>query len=197
MIQSSTRLPALRPEESAPPVVIESALVPWVDLCPAYETVVYTIDRRQRGLIEVYEGWRMSDVLNDDPRVLLSRVAVMPHAGGLPGRAQEVSLPRDSVYLAHLGGPRGDREMVRTTVRTPIGLKAGPYLVRGYHHTLPGAQSMSVWPREREMVPLTDAWIEYPMRTRRVRVSVDAVAVNRLLVDWVTLAPYDVFHPAR
>ena len=197
MIESSTRLPAVRPEGPSSSAAIESALVPWVDLCPTYETVVYSIDRRERGLIEVDEGWRMSDVLNEDLRVLLSRVDVMPHTGGLPGRAQEVSLPRNSVYLAHLGGPRGHREMSRTTVRTPIGLKAGPYRVRGYHHTLPGAQSMSVWPREREMVPLTDAWIEYPMRMRRVRVSVEAVAVNRLLVDWVTLAPFDDFEPPR
>ena len=187
-----------RPEEpTATTTPTATAVAPWVDLYPTYETAAYSVDRRHVGLMEVTAGWRMSDVLNEDLRVLLSRVAVLPHAGGLPGRAQEISLPRDDVYIVHLGGPRGDRELYRTTIQTPLGMRLGPYLVRGFHHTLPGAASMVVWPRERVMVPLTDAWIEYPMRQRRVPVRVPAIAVNRLLVDWVTVAPYDTFEAPR
>lgn len=171
------------------------AIAPWVELAACHEAVAYGEDRRHAGLIEVPLGWRMSDVLNEDPRVLLAQVAVLPNAGGLPGRALEISLPRDDVFIVQLGGPRGDRELLRASVQTPLGMRLGPYRVRGLHHTRPGAASLTVWRRERVMVPLTDAWVEFPLRSRPVRIHVPAIAVNRLLVDWVTLAPSDDFEP--
>jgi hypothetical protein len=64
----------------------------------------------------------------------------------------------------------------------------GPYQVRGYLHALPGADPVQAIRRRQPMVPLTDAWIEFPPSSGRERRRVGTVVVNREQIDWIVPA---------
>lgn len=152
------------------------------------EFVAYTADCHVTGSVPLRES-RLSDMLNRHSEIVLSDVVASDLAGGPPVALETLTLWRDELYAVHLAGPRGDREKRRATIPIALGMKLGPYLVRGHIHVAPGTDPINAFKRSRPMVALTDGWIEHRVPGRRARrVRVPAMVVNRLLVDWVTRA---------
>lgn len=128
-------------------------------------------------------------MLNRHAEIELSDAVVVSVNGAPPLTIARVLLYRDDLFAVHLGGPRGDRLKQQAFLRVALGLKVGPYLVRGQIHVPPGADPIKAFRRGRRMVPLTDAWIEFRCGDDVLRQRVPALMVNRLLADWVVLSP--------
>ena len=64
-------------------------------------------------------------------------------------------------------------------------LKTGPYTIHGYLHGPPGADAVRQINRRRPMVPLTEAWIEYPAVGALHRARVGPIIVNHEILDWI------------
>jgi hypothetical protein len=100
----------------------------------------------------------------------------------------EVLVRRDELFLVHATGPRGNQDRRHRTRSHPVAIQMGPYHVRGYLHVRPGADPVQAILRRQPMVPLTDAWIEFPLASDRQRRRVGTVVVNRDQIDWIVPA---------
>lgn len=131
---------------------------------------------------------RLTDMLNDHDEYQLVDVLVEGLADGAAVEVAEVIVRRDELFLVHATGPRGNQDRRRRTRLHPVAIQMGPYHLRGYVHTLPGADPVQAIRRRNPMVPLTDAWIEFGSAAGRQRRRVGTVVVNREQVDWIVPA---------
>jgi hypothetical protein len=145
----------------------------------------------------VLDADRLTDMLNAHDEYLVSGLTVERFDDATPFELDdEIAVPRDEIVLVHATGPRGDAARRHRTMPQHLAIKMGPYKVRGFFHSLPGADPVEAIRRRKAMVPLTDAWIEYTIHGVRREVSVDTVIVNREQIDWVqTLLPNQVEFP--
>jgi hypothetical protein len=145
----------------------------------------------------VLDSDRLTDMLNAHDEYLVSGLTVERFDEDTPFELDdEIAVPRDEIVLVHATGPRGDAARRLRTMPQHLAIKMGPYEVRGYLHSLPGADPVEAMRRRKTMVPLTNARIEYSMHGERRAVTVDTVIVNREQIDWVeALQPSDVEFP--
>ena len=154
------------------------------------EFVAYGEDCILSGVIRM-EADRLTDMLNDHDEYLLVDVLAEGLTEERAVEVTEVLVRRDELILVHAAGPRGNQDRRRRTRSHPVAIQAGPYHVRGYLHALPGADPVQAIRRRKSMVPLTDAWIEFPSITGRLRRRVGTVVVNRDQIDWIVPAVDD------
>jgi hypothetical protein len=160
---------------------------------PRVDFVAYAADCRVAGHVLLTES-RLSDMLNRHGEFVVQDAVVTSYVGTPDLALPELSLHRDDLFAVVLTGPRGDEEKRRATEAVALGLKLGPYLVRGHIHVSPGADAVAAFRRGRGMVALTDGWISRAdgadgAEGRKIRVS--ALLANRLLAEWVTLSTVD------
>lgn len=151
------------------------------------EFVAYGEDCVLSGLVRMAAD-RLTDMLNEHDEYLLVNVLVEGLAGDRALEVTEVLVRRDELFLVHAAGPRGDQNRRHRTRSHPVAVQLGPYHVRGYLHVLPGIDPILAIRRRQPMVPLTEAWIEFPPATGRPRVRLGNVVVNREQVDWIVPA---------
>lgn len=151
------------------------------------EFVAYGEDCILSGVLQMAAD-RLTDMLNEHDEYLLVNVLVEGLAGDGAVEVTEVIVRRDELFLVHAAGPRGNQERRHRTRSHPVAIQLGPYHVRGYLHVLPGADPIQAIRRRKPMVPLTDAWIEFPPATGRQRLRLGTVMVNRQQVDWIVPA---------
>jgi hypothetical protein len=146
----------------------------------------------------VLDADRLTDMLNAHEEYLVSGLTVERFDDETPFELDdEIAVPRDEIVLVHATGPRGDAARRHRTMPQHLAVKMGPYEVRGFFHSLPGADPVEAIRRRKTMVPLTNARIEYTMHGERRAVTVDTVIVNREQIDWVeALLPTAVEFPA-
>jgi hypothetical protein len=160
---------------------------------PAYrptqqiEFVAYGEDCILSGVVTM-EADRLTDMLNDHDEYLLVDVLVEGLSDERAVEVGEVLVRRDELVLVHAAGPRGNQDRRRRTRSHPVAIQAGPYHIRGYLHVLPGADPMQAIRRRKAMVPLTDAWIEFPSASGRQRRQAGTLVVNREQIDWIVPA---------
>lgn len=166
---------------------------PPPDVAPAtqqVEFVAYGEDCVLSGMVRM-ETDRLTDMLNDHDEYLLVDVLVESLTEERVVEVKEILVHRDELLLVHATGPRGNQDRRHRTRSHPVAIQMGPYHVRGYLHALPGADPVQAIRRRKPMVPLTDAWIEFPSNTGRQRRRVGAVVVNREQIDWIVPAVDD------
>jgi hypothetical protein len=151
------------------------------------EFVAYGEDCVLSGVVHMASD-RLTDMLNEHDEYLLVDVLVEGLAGDRAVEVTEVLARRDELFLVHATGPRGNQDRRHRTRSHPVAIQMGPYHVRGYLHGLPGADPVQGIRRRKPMVPLTDAWIEFPLSTGRQRRRVGTVVVNREQIDWIVPA---------
>lgn len=151
------------------------------------EFVAYGEDCVLSGVVRMAAD-RLTDMLNEHDEYLLVDVLVEGLAGDRVVEVTEVLARRDELFLVHAAGPRGNQDRRHRTRSHPVAIQMGPYHVRGYLHVLPGADPVQAIRRRLPMVPLTDAWIEFPLATGRQRRRVGTVVVNREQIDWIVPA---------
>jgi hypothetical protein len=154
---------------------------------PRVEFVAYTEDCLLSGYLDLH-GDRLTDFLNDNEQLELVDLLVQEIISGQAIQVARLLVTRDELLLVHAFGPRGNRQRRIRTRQHPVGIQMGPYHVRGYIHASPGSDPIAGFRRRRSMVPITDAWIEYPMGGRVHRQRVGTLVVNRQLVDWIVEA---------
>jgi hypothetical protein len=144
----------------------------------------------------ILDADRLTDMLNLHDEYELADVSVERFDDGEPLEIAEISVARDEIILVQATGPRGDAARRHRTMPQHLALQMGPYKIRGFFHSLPGADPVVAIRRRETMVPLTDARIEYTIRGERRETQVDTVIVNRDQIDWVqALTPTAVGFP--
>lgn len=151
------------------------------------EFVAYGEDCVLSGVVRMAAD-RLTDMLNDHDEYLLVDVLVEGLAGDRAVEVTEVLVRREELLLVAAAGPRGNQGRRHRTRSHPVAIQMGPYQVRGYLHALPGADPVQAIRRRQPMVPLTDAWIEFPPSSGRERRRVGTVVVNREQIDWIVPA---------
>jgi hypothetical protein len=151
------------------------------------EFVAYGEDCLLSGVVRLASD-RLTDMLNEHDEYQLIDVLVEGLAGDRGVEMTEVIVCRDELFLVHAAGPRGNQDRRHRTRSHAVAIQMGPYHVRGYLHALPGADPVQSIRRRKPMVPLTDAWIEFPVASGRERRRVGTVVVNREQIDWVVPA---------
>ncbi|MEX1169681.1 MAG: hypothetical protein WEE50_06030 [Chloroflexota bacterium] len=174
-----------RPDAAAPPPA-----APARDAARAgqqVEFVAYGEDCVLSGVVRLASD-RLTDMLNDHDEYQLVDVLVEGLTGERAVEVREVLVRRDELLLVHAAGPRGNLDRRHRTRSHPVAIQMGPYHIRGYLHSLPGADPVQSIRRRKPMVPLTDAWIEFAAAAGRQRRRVGTVVVNREQIDWIVPA---------
>jgi hypothetical protein len=160
----------------------------------AARITVYAEDCVLSATIELGQA-RLSDLLNDRVDHRLTDVEVTSLEDGHQVELPELVIAGDDILAVDAAGPRGDPAKRRRTRQYPIAAKLGPYIVRGYFHTLPGADPLASFGRRAPFVPLTDAWLDFAIAGQIVRPYSGALLVNRDAADWVETASDDEIAP--
>lgn len=171
------RLVLRQPETAVPAPAPEPAF-------PEVEFVAYAEDGRLSGSVRL-DASRLSDMLNGHDEYLLVDVRAERIPDGEPMIVPEILVRREELMLVHATGPRGDRERRLRTIPRAVTIQTGPFLVTGDLHANAGMDTLTHFRRRRPMVPLTDACIQYNTTAGPVKEYVDAIVVNRDLIDWV------------
>lgn len=153
-------------------------LGPAARRAPSVEFVAYAEDCILSGRVRL-DAERLTDMLNQRDEIMLSDVMVERHDAAGTVEISEILVARDEILLAQATGPRGSQARRRRTRQHPLVLRVGPYQVHGYFHERPGLEPLAAILRRQVMVPITDAWIEYPTDVGPHRVRVGAILVNR------------------
>jgi hypothetical protein len=159
-----------RPVQAAPTKLVE--VVVYAEDCILSARVGLTADR-------------LSDMLNDTEIVDLTNVLVEALQDENPFEVRDLQVSREEILLVHAGGPRGDPGRRHRTRQHPIVAKAGPYVVRGYLHSLPGTDAIASLRRRKPMIALTDAVIEYTIRSNPHERRAAVLILNQEGTDWV------------
>lgn len=151
---------------------------------PEVDFVAYSEDGRLSGSVRL-DASRLSDMLNGHDEYLLVDVRAERIPDGEPMIVPEILVRREELMLVHATGPRGDRERRLRTIPRAVAIQTGPFLVTGDLHSNAGMDTLTHFRRRRPMVPLTSACIQYNTAAGPVTEYVDAIVVNRDLIDWV------------
>jgi hypothetical protein len=161
--------------------------MPASALLPLVEFVAYAVDCILSGHVRLAAD-RLTDMLNQYDQIELVDVMVQRLDGLGAVEVKEIVARRDELLLVHATGPRGSLERRQRTRPHPLELKLGPYYVRGDLHAPLGHDPLVSIRRRKAMVPVTNAWIEYPVGGERNRRRVGALVVNRHQIDVIAPA---------
>ena len=129
-------------------------------------------------------GWvrldadRLTDLLNSHDLVRLTNVLVEESRDGSAVLADETLIPRSEIVAVVASGPRGDPSRRVETRVHPVTIESGVYRVGGLVHAPPGMDPAERFGNDEPMVPLTEAWLEYPWGDRDRRDARATVIVN-------------------
>ena len=191
MIQTlsrALRIVLRRSPEQAPiaPSPAEPAPIPWRQI----EFVAFAEDCLVAGYVRLAAD-RLTDMLNEHEDLELFDVFVEDLATGRGMEATEMIVSRKELLAIHAVGPRGNQGRRRRMRQHPVAIQVGPFHVRGYLHALPGSDPIASFRTRRQMVPITDAWVEYTTGSTRQRRRVGTLIVNSHLVNWIVEAVDD------
>lgn len=172
------------PEEHGDPVPDATAGRPGTR---EVEFSAYTEDCRVFGFMQL-AAERLSDALNETEEVQLDSVLLVALEDNRAIELHTLTVDRAELVAIRAAGPRGNAARRVRTRPSPVAVKAGPYLVRGYVHGPPGGDPLRRFRGQRPMVPLTEAWIEYQASGQPHRARVGPLIVNTAFVDWVDRA---------
>ncbi len=148
------------------------------------EFAAYTEDCRLFGFLQLADE-RLSDALNERDELHLESVLLVALEDNRAVEMRELTVARDELIAVRASGPRGNAARRIRTRPSPVAVKAGPYVARGYVHGPPGGDPLRRFRTQRPMVPLTEAWIEYDAGGSAHRARVGPLVVNAAFVDWV------------
>lgn len=155
------------------------------------EFVGYAGDCVVTGRLDVPVDIRLTDLLNTAQDLVVREAFLVAHADGHLVQLPELVLDRSELFAVEGRGSRGT-EARRISTRTGrVELAMGPYLVRGTVHVRPGQDPLAALNHPRSMVPLTDVTMLYESGPIVVTHRLDALIVNRGLVDRIGLASDD------
>lgn len=178
------------PPTVAPPPALDTDVDPVPD--PTVDLVVYARDWVLSGRLALTAD-RLSDVLNGAASFDVLDALVEDFHGGPQMELHNVAVARKDILLVHAGGPRGNPARRQHTRQHPIVARVGPYDIRGYVHSQPGVGALASLHRRKPMIAVTDAIIEFELRSKQQVRRAGVVIFNRDAVDWITEGKLDPF----
>jgi hypothetical protein len=125
------------------------------------------------------EADRLTDLLNSHDLVELTNVLVEESRDGATILTDETSIPRSEIVAVVASGPRGDPSQRVETETHPVRVEAGAYRIGGLLHVQTGDDPAERFAQGGPMVPLTQAWLQYPWAEGARRDARATVIVNR------------------
>jgi len=151
----------------------------------------YAGDCLVRGFVELPEGARLTDYLNDAETIKLSRAKLRALDDGRLVDAGDVELDRTEVFAIEAPPGPGAQQMRIRTRTSEVKIELGPYLVVGLLHAPSAGDPLQVWSRRKQMVPITSASVTFPFAGHFRKVSTDVLIINRHLVRSVERTKYE------
>jgi len=143
------------------------------------------------GSAELPDG-RLSDVLNRLERLELSEAVLTSLETGRAVSAGEVPVERGDLVAVHADGPAGEAERRIYMVRHVMRVLAGPYVIFGEFHTLPGIHAVRAFHGSRRgLAPLTGCRVAYAQAGTLKVVQTPFLLVNLRHVDEVSPSSLD------
>jgi hypothetical protein len=158
----------------------------YASILPLVEFVAFEGRQRLFGWVRL-DTDRLTDLLNAHDELLLTDVTVEDLDDGTTRSADEVLVRCRDLIAVHATGPRGDAARRRPTETHLVAGRAGAYLIGGRVHVPPGSDPIASVHERPAMIPLTEAWIEYPIRGRSATQGSVTIIVNRERLDWMRL----------
>ncbi len=151
----------------------------------------YAGDCLVRGFLDLADGVRLTDYLNESESIALSRATLRALDDGRFVEAGDVVLDRHEVFACEAQAAPGDTQMRIRTRTTEIQVELGPYVVLGLLHAPSAGDPLLAWSRRKQMVPLTDASVTFPFAGNQRKVSSQVLIINRSLVGSVERTKYE------
>jgi hypothetical protein len=139
--------------------------------------VAYTTDSVVSGVIGL-ESERLSDLLTAADAYSVRHAEVEPLGDGAPLELGDLIVVRNDICIVAGTGPRGNPARRVRTQPHWVYAGVGPYEVWGYLHAVPGADAIAA-ARSRQIIPMTDCWIQFPRLGRTVERAHHTVLINR------------------
>jgi hypothetical protein len=146
-----------------------------------------------KGQIELADG-RLSDALNRADGLLVHEAVLSSLEREQVMSAPELPVPLDDLFVVQAAAPAGEQQRRVKTVRELLRIEAGPYVIYGEMHALPGIDAVRTFQSRRGMVPMTRCHILFARAGRVEDIEADFALVNTRLVDEVKRATPDQIH---
>jgi hypothetical protein len=151
----------------------------------------YTVDSLVRGFLELADGVRLTDYLNDAEVIPLRRATLRALDDGRFVEAGDVEVDRQEVFACEATPAPGATQMRIRTRTIEIQVELGPYIVHGLLHAPSAGDPLLAWNRRKQMVPLTDSSVTFPFAGHQRKVSSPVLIINRGLVGSVERTKYE------
>jgi hypothetical protein len=146
----------------------------------------YAADCTISGYVDLPAA-RLSDSLERTDLLLVHDARLRSLEGAREIAAGDVTLHRSELLAVQADGPAGDRQKRVRTVRYPLRVQTGPYVILGNLHALPGMPPLRALLTRRTMVPLTSCRVVFRRDGRPVVHRAALVIVNGPLIKAVAL----------
>ena len=147
----------------------------------------YAGDCTLTGQIEL-EGERLSDALNRSDQLVVHDAVLCALANGRELAVGLVVLGREDLFAVEAEAPAGDDRRRVRTVRHAMRAHAGPYVIFGEIHALPGVAPQRIFAERRAMTPLTNCVIVFERNGAKQTRRAPLVLVNGQLLEAIDLA---------
>jgi hypothetical protein len=151
----------------------------------------YSGDCVVRGLIEVPNGVRLTEFLNDAPRIFVSQARLFSLEDGHAVDAGSIDLGIDELLAVEAPpGTANTGHKIRTK-QARVQFELGPYEILGHVHAPTTGDPVAAMARRKPMVPLTQATIAMTYAGRHHLRDVDVLIFNRDLATVVEAVKYE------
>lgn len=157
-----------------------------------FDLTAYSGDCVVHAILDLPEGHRLSDFLNDAASIALTNVRLEALDDGRVVELSELNMEMGDICavvvpLAERGS--GARRIRTRTARVEIQL--GPYEVLGHLHGPTSGDPLLAVSRRKRMIPLTDATIAYAFAGQTRISDLEVIVINRDLAHMVKPVEYE------
>ncbi|HWH36491.1 MAG TPA: hypothetical protein VNT28_01765 [Candidatus Limnocylindrales bacterium] len=131
---------------------------------------------------------RLSDALNREPQLVVHDVVLRSLEQPSEMSAGDQAFDIADLFAVEAPVPAGDEQRRIRTVRELLRVEAGPYVIYGEMHSLPGIGGLRTFHARRGMVPMTQCQAIFERHGRLEVVATPFLLVNSRLVDHVDVA---------
>jgi len=157
-----------------------------------FELTAYSGDCVVYAMLDLPDGQRLSDFLNDAGTIALTNVKLQALDDGRVVELADLDLDLDDVCAVISPAEQrgsGQRRIRTRTARVEI--KLGPYEVLGHLHGPTSGDPLLAVSRRQRMIPVTEATIAYTMAGQTRILDLDVIVFNRDLAKMVTQVKYE------
>jgi hypothetical protein len=159
---------------------------------PTVPFTAYAGDCLLHASLELPEGVRLTDYLNDRQSLTLTAAVMQAHGDGRVVELNELELNLSEVYAVEARGSRGAPGRRIRTRTARIEIELGSYRVLGQVHSATSADPAAAIVRRKPMVPITNATIAFTLAGETRLRDVETLIINRRLAHSIRATMHHV-----